>query len=191
MTFAASEYIFLRDVLGLTVLISGTTKLIEAAAFRRALSTYQIFSARVARILTRALPLTELALAIWLLSGLAAKLSALAVMITLVAFTAVVAWNLARGVTFSCGCFGSDHVPATWFTVLRNLPLIAVSAYLLYGAQSWRRSIGSYDAIMMLLTAAALLGLIVLGYSWRKLPKLSTWQAESLDVTDRTMGVNQ
>jgi len=175
--------LFLHGVLALTLLMSGAAKLIDSAGFKRALTTYQVFPAPMIYPLTRTVPLIELGLAIWLLTGLVPRLSVLAITIILAAFTAVIAWNLIRGVRFSCGCFGSDSVPATWLTVWRNLALLAMSGYLLFYPEPTLPSINSYDGMMILLTAAAVLGAIFVGFSWHRLSEMHSPRVVSTDAT--------
>jgi len=163
--------------------MSGVAKLIDSAGFMRALTTYQVFPVWIIHPLTRTVPLIELGLAIWLLTGLIPQLSALAITIILAAFTAVIARNLTRGVRFSCGCFGSDNVPATWLTVWRNLVLLAMGGYLLFYPESTLPSINSYDGMMMLLTAAAVLGAIFVGFSWHRLSEMHSPRVVFTDAT--------
>jgi uncharacterized membrane protein YphA (DoxX/SURF4 family) len=191
MTIALSVHLFARDFLALTMLVSGTAKLVDNAAFRRALSTYQIFSARFARGLTWVVPLTEIALSAWLLAGPVVQLSAFAATVTLATFTAVVAWNLAHGLKFSCGCFGSDDVPATWFTVLRNIPLVLISIYLVLAPKSGGSAVSSGDAVLILLTAAAVLGIVALAYSWHKLPELDEAEPAIVGAKSAVIEVTQ
>src|SRR5205823_3383156 len=75
------------------------------------------------------LPLAELAVAMALLLPATAWWGALGAFALLLLFVGGIGYNLARGRTPDCHCFGQLHsAPAGWPTLIRNLVLAVVAA---------------------------------------------------------------
>lgn len=125
--------VFLRFAIAAVLLVSATGKLLDVQAFARVLETYRAFPDRVLFPLALAIPLAELGLALWLLSGLAPAAAALASVVIHFAYGVWSAISVLRGLELSnCGCFGVFWPrPLGWFTVLEDLVLMAVSFALL------------------------------------------------------------
>ena len=76
------------------------------------------------------LPFAELAVAVALLAGPTRTLGALGALTLLAGFSLAIAWNLARGHTPDCHCFGQLHSsPAGPRTLARNAALIALAGF--------------------------------------------------------------
>ncbi len=74
-------------------------------------------------------PWTEIVLGALLVSGLAARWAAVAVIVLLLAFTWLLVSHLARGDRPVCACFGPlSSRPISWWSVVRNLLLVALAA---------------------------------------------------------------
>jgi hypothetical protein len=83
----------------------------------------------VPRALRPAIPLSELVLGASLITGLARPWTALATMAVLVAFSAAIALNLARGRAVPCGCVGDvSSRPVGPADLVRNAGLICLAA---------------------------------------------------------------
>jgi hypothetical protein len=94
----------------------------------------------LAAAISLALPPFEILLGVYLVSGLLLPISSLTAVALLAIFTGVVASAVARGLHAPCGCFGpGDAAPATWWTVVRDLALLAPAAYLAWWARVSRR----------------------------------------------------
>ena len=83
-----------------------------------------------------ALPIAELTVAGLLLPASTAAYGAISAVALLVIFSAAIAWNLARGRSPDCHCFGQLHsAPAGWRTLARNTLLAAAAS--LVAVASW------------------------------------------------------
>jgi hypothetical protein len=114
----------------LAVVFSGAaaTKLSGRERFVRTLATLPWLSVRGARGASVGIPALELSLAIALVA--ARPVGAIASLVALCLFTAVIGVELAAGREFRCGCFGgADGAPVGWWTVARNLVLAAAAAF--------------------------------------------------------------
>ncbi len=118
----------IRFFLGLVFLTASLPKLAATDDFRRALGNYQLLPFRLVRPVATWLPRLELVLALALLAGLAAPITASIAAAALFVFSTAVGVNLARGRKIECGCFsGPARRQITWPLVLRDLAL-AVAA---------------------------------------------------------------
>jgi hypothetical protein len=89
-----------------TFVLAGTAKVISPSTTRRSARELGL-PALLARPLPIVLPVTELAVAVGLLYQRASRPAAVATLLLLLAFSAIVAINLARNNRVSCACFGS------------------------------------------------------------------------------------
>ena len=83
-----------------------------------------------------AIPLLELLLAVFLLSGIASRAAAVVSVVVLGVFTIVLTVMWRRGVK-GCGCFGEDNNTATTGSgIIRNLILIVLALLVAVGPES-------------------------------------------------------
>jgi uncharacterized membrane protein YphA (DoxX/SURF4 family) len=110
-------------LLGFVFALAGVMKLVSPEPFRDTLR--KLFAAGVAPVLAITVPLLELALAAWLVSGVAPRQAAGTAVVVLLVFCAVLLRIWRRGLT--CGCFGeaADSAPSG---LARNVILIALAA---------------------------------------------------------------
>ena len=117
-----------RLLLAVVFVAAGLAKLADPAGSRKALLDFGVPAMLVAP-LAILLPLTELAVAVVLIPTASAWWGAIGALALLLLFVAPISYNLARGRTPDCHCFGQLHsTPAGWPTLIRNLVLAALAS---------------------------------------------------------------
>ncbi|HWG59651.1 MAG TPA: MauE/DoxX family redox-associated membrane protein [Candidatus Acidoferrales bacterium] len=76
------------------------------AMFAMEVDSYEMLSPPQVNLVAHVLPFVELALGIWLLTGVGLRFSSLATTLLLAGFIAAMFSAYERGLTISCGCFG-------------------------------------------------------------------------------------
>jgi len=118
-----------RLLLAVVFVVAGLAKLVDRAGSRQALIDFGV-PARLVTPLSVLLPLAELAVAVALIPTASAWWGALGALALLLLFVAAIGYNLARGRTPDCHCFGQLHsAPAGWSTLIRNVILAAVAGF--------------------------------------------------------------
>jgi len=116
-----------RLLLAAVFVVAGLAKLADLAGSRQALRDFGV-PAVLATPLGILLPLGELAVALALLPLTTTWWGALGALVLLLLFVVGIGYNLTRGRTPDCHCFGQIHsAPAGWLTLIRNLVLTAVA----------------------------------------------------------------
>jgi len=132
--------LFMRLLLGLILLSVGASKLARPSNFRRGIQDYQIvppvLEAKLAlsTLLTYGLPVAEILVSMGLISGLLLLPALVVAIILMLAFSAAIAINLARGRTdLSCHCGGAigDHL-ISWWLIGRNGLMMLGFLFLLF-----------------------------------------------------------
>ena len=120
---------FLRFAIGAVLLVTAAGKLLDIAGFADVLKTYAAFPDAILLPLSLAIPLAELALALWLFSGQFLAAAAITSVVMHFLYAAWSAVSVLRGLRLSnCGCFGVFWPrPLGWTTVLEDLVLMAAS----------------------------------------------------------------
>lgn len=161
-----------RLVLATVFVLAGLAKLADHAGSRQTLLAFGV-PAPLARPLSVLLPLAELVVALALISSARAWWGALGALALLLLFIGAISYNLARGRAPDCRCFGQLHSsPIGWFTLLRNLFLIALAGFVI----GLRRSNAGpslfawFIALAPIHRAELIIGVILLG-----LLALETW----------------
>jgi hypothetical protein len=146
--------------LGLLLLIAAWHKLAARDAFVAALDDYRLLPEVLVRPVAWLLPVSEAALGLLWLAGVARGGVALATGALLVTYSAAIAinlrlgrWNIGCGCGFGGGAAGREQ-PLSWWLVLRNLLLVAASA--LAALPNTPRSLGAYDWLTLALAVVAL-----------------------------------
>ena len=115
--------------------VAGLAKLADREGTRTMVAGFGV-PGRVAGAVAIALPIAELTVAGLLLPASTAAYGAISAVALLVIFSAAIAWNLARGRSPDCHCFGQLHsAPAGWWTLARNALLAAAAG--LVAVASW------------------------------------------------------
>jgi peroxiredoxin len=113
--------------------LAGIGKLASQARCRQMLVAFGVKDA-FAGSLAVALPIAELAVAVTLLPATSAWFGATAALFLLTLFIIGIAFNLAKGRTPECNCFGQVRsAPIGWPTLVRNGLLAALAALVIYG----------------------------------------------------------
>jgi len=140
---AAIAYRAARWILGVVFIYASIHKILDPAAFARAVYLYQILPDGLVNLTALVLPWVELFLGVLLVFGIwmpgAAVLSTFLFMV----FMGALSYNAARGLDISCGCFSISPTAggANIRTIVRDGMFLTVSLYLLiatFGAASLR-----------------------------------------------------
>lgn len=156
-----------RLLLVLVFVVAGVTKLADRESTRRAIADFGV-PAALAAPLGILLPLAELAVAVALVPASTALLGAAGALGLLLLFIVGISFNLARGNTPDCRCFGQlRSAPVGWKTLLRNAGLAVLAGFVIWqgwggdagpGAAGWA---GSLSTAWVLGIVAGILGLLV------------------------------
>src|SRR6266550_3919213 len=124
-----------RVLLAAVFLVAGLAKLADLAGSRQALRDFGV-PAVFASPFGTLLPLAELAVAVALVPPVSAWWGALGALALLLLFVVGIGYNLARGRTPDCHCFGQLHsAPAGWPTLARNGILAAIAGFVVWQGQ--------------------------------------------------------
>jgi uncharacterized membrane protein YphA (DoxX/SURF4 family) len=115
-----------RVALGALFLWAAVAKLPDMAAFAQDVANYRVLPAAAVPLVASAVVGIELLAGGLLVLGLFERSAAIVASILLAAFTLFVAQALVRGIDLRCGCLGGDE-RASWWTVLRDLAMLAAS----------------------------------------------------------------
>lgn len=102
------------------------------ADFAKIIYGYALFPHATINLIAIILPFIELVAGISLISGIFPRAAALIVIGMLGFFIAAIAFNLARGHEFDCGCFSADGEPTTsaaWMALIRDIFLLAMAVH--------------------------------------------------------------
>ncbi len=161
-----------RLLLATVFAVAGLTKLTDLVGSRQALRDFGV-PALLTSALGVLLPLAELAVAVALLSMASAWWGALGALALLFLFVIGIGYNLARGRTPDCHCFGQLHsAPAGWPTLVRNVVLAAGAGIIVWLGPYYAdpNVLGWFSAFALAQRIELLVGLILLalltGESW-------------------------
>jgi peroxiredoxin len=152
--------------------IAALTKLADLAGSTKSVTEFgvpQAFAVPVGILL----PLAELVTAALLVPVASAWWGALSALSLLLAFTAVISVNLARGRTPDCHCFGQLHAePASWRTLARNGALAALAGFVVWrgagnagpSAVAWLGHLTAWQAVGV--STGALVAAVITVQAW-------------------------
>ena len=151
--------------------VAGIAKLMDRGGTRRAVVAFGT-PKPLAGALAIGLPLAELIVAVLLVPASTAVYGAIGALLLLGLFSAAIAWNLARGRSPDCHCFGQLHSsPASWKTFARNVVLAGIAAFALAGstvsepasAVAWISDLSGAELVALVVAAASFAVLAVGG----------------------------
>jgi hypothetical protein len=125
-----------RVGVGLILVVAGVAKLAAGRqTVERLVSAYGLVSGRAAASIARGLPVVEVAVGAWLLSGVFAAAAAGTGILLLAVLTLAVTQALLRKKVVACGCFGWAEAARTisWRIVARNASMAAGLALVVVG----------------------------------------------------------
>lgn len=119
----------MRLLIAALLLATAAGKLLDLSGFAAVLATYRALPEESLLPLAVLIPLLEVALAAWLLTGRRLRSAALASAAMHAAYGTWAGVTLARGIAVpNCGCFGVFLArPLTWGTVLEDGVMVAAS----------------------------------------------------------------
>lgn len=143
--------------LGLLLAVAGAVKAADPGGFAAQLSAHNVVPASLRRMVAFSLPILEVFVGLWLVSGIAFRDALLAAIAVLGVFLAYRALMFRAQVRAPCGCFGSvgavrSSALAETVALTINVGL-AVAALLLAGSQ--RAAYPTYLAPLVCTSAAA------------------------------------
>lgn len=113
----------LRILIGAILVATAVGKLLDVAGFARVVGTYRVFSDSLLMPVAVLIPVAELVLGIWLLSGRRPFPAAMTALAMHMGYAAWSASAVLRGLRLAnCGCFGVFWPrPLGWSTVVEDL----------------------------------------------------------------------
>jgi uncharacterized membrane protein YphA (DoxX/SURF4 family) len=121
----------LRIVLGAIFVYAAWLKLHDSwRLFAMSIDSYKILpSVFWVGLVARTLPWLELALGVWLVTGIWLRGSATVSALLLMGFFGLMIWADVKGLEIDCGCFGPGE-RISWITLLRDGSLLAAALLL-------------------------------------------------------------
>jgi uncharacterized membrane protein YphA (DoxX/SURF4 family) len=123
-----------RLLLGALFVWASATKIPDMAAFAESVANYRIVPPALVPAAAAAGVGVELAAGLALLANVWTRAAAWVLAALLGVFTVGLSSALARGIDLACGCFGGN-APATRFTVLRDVALLALAVVVAVSAR--------------------------------------------------------
>jgi hypothetical protein len=150
-------------VLALVFVVASLAKLADLAGSRRAIEEIGL-PASLAAPLGTLLPLVELAVAAALLPLRTAPWAAIGGLALLLAFTAGIGLNVARGRRPECRCFGQIHSsPAGWPAIGRNALLAIIASFIVWQGHHHAGLSAAHWLLALSTTWRVALGVALLG----------------------------
>lgn len=123
--------------LGAVFLAAAVPKLHKPERFVLTVLRYDVLPQRIAVYVARVVPVTELIVGLFLITGAAGRTGAVAATVLAGGFSIGVGANLLRGRDIDCGCFGAGGRPLSRSTLLLDAVMIVGAAALLVTARGW------------------------------------------------------
>ncbi len=116
-----------RVILGIVFVYAGASKAFVPDTFFHDINNYHMLPAVFAYALAWFLPWLEIVLGIALILNKLVRGAVLLLLMLLSVFTLGILSALVRGLNIECGCFGSGLSMSLWWSLFRNIMLIAVT----------------------------------------------------------------
>jgi len=153
--------IFLRMFVAFILLAAGAAKLQSRREFVAVIRNYRLLPNGLVGWAAYVVPVSEVAVAVGLLTGYRLDWAAAGATLLFVVFAAAIAVNLLRGRRhISCGCFGGGgEKELSWALVVRNSLLAAGAGavWLTANASAYAEKLSVTETIYMMLASGALL----------------------------------
>jgi putative oxidoreductase len=107
-------------------------KINYTAEFAEAIVSYQIVPYWAVNIMAVILPWVELICGILLVAGIRARSAAFIIVLLLTLFTFAILINLLKDAPISCGCFHAMGDKISWWSVLRDLIWVVMTAHVFF-----------------------------------------------------------
>lgn len=126
-----------RILIGGLFLYSGILKVASPQPFADSIASFEIVPFGVIGLVAIGLPPLEILLGAMLVSGWSARPAIFGVFLLSVVFCLALSQALARGLSVDCGCLGAGQpsIGNTWFSLGRDILLIAASGWLYASSQ--------------------------------------------------------
>lgn len=130
--------LFARLCVGGVFVASGISKWLDKPGTEAGMSKYLFLPKGSGRFIANVFPVLELAVGLLLIFGLFTRLAAVAAVLLFLLFTGLIIYDLARGKTESCHCFGklSDE-KLTPMAVVRNVLLMGMAVLVALAFDGW------------------------------------------------------
>jgi len=116
-------------ILGLLFLLAALAKIVDPASLAREVHNFHLAPFWSEHLVAMTLPWVELVTGLALALGIRPRAGAWVAGVLLLAFTFGVAFAMARGLNFACGCFGTaDATRVGWTKFGENLGMLALAA---------------------------------------------------------------
>ena len=126
--------------LALIFLASAIPKLRHPKGFILAVLEYRVLPTRLGWLYARLIPPLELLLALFLLSGIAVRSTAIVLSLLLLSFMIAISINVARGRNLDCHCFGKARRRTIgWGLLIQDGMLLGASIGLAIISNTWLR----------------------------------------------------
>ena len=117
----------LRVVLGVIFVYAAWVKLRDPwQLFAMSIDSYRILPLRAVELAAHIIPWAELAVGLWLITGLWLRISGALVSLLMLTFFVMMLRAYAKGMAIDCGCFGPGEA-ISWKTLLRDGTLLAAA----------------------------------------------------------------
>lgn len=118
-------------LLGLLLTVSGVSKFLTLSSFLETVTQYRLLPIQFVKAVGLGIPAAEVLVGTMLLSGYMVTRCCTIAAILFGTFALAISINLIRGRrNISCGCFGANTSPISWFLAARNVFLAVLSAML-------------------------------------------------------------
>lgn len=140
LEFLTSPYflLFARLCVGGVFIVSGVAKWLDKPGTEASMSRYTFLPVGSGKFIANVFPPIELLIGVLLVLGLFTRLAAVAAVLMYILFTGLIIYDLSRGKTESCHCFGklSDE-KLTPMSVVRNVFLMLLALLVAFAFDGW------------------------------------------------------
>ncbi|MCG8471751.1 MAG: DoxX family membrane protein [Desulfobacterales bacterium] len=127
-----------RVVVGVLFIYAGWVKGMDVYGFSKTVYGYGLLPGVLVNGVAIVLPWVEVVAGVCLVAGIWPRASSGVVGILLGLFMGAILFNMMRGYTFDCGCFGAESGETGWGTVIRDVAMLLPMLWvLLYRGKRW------------------------------------------------------